>query len=92
MSSENKLKDRGRNVVDILILTAIIIELAVLLHHTRRMMECDAKLDEHIEELGEHMAKMDEHIAKMDEHIARLDEHIERIDAALELHSEGNRS
>ena len=77
-------------ILEILVLTAIVIELFSLYNHHKldnridahllESNECISKSNETTRILDEHMIRFDEHINKINEHMSRVDEHMVRFD------------
>jgi len=73
--------------LEILVLTAIVIELFALYNHTK----LDNRIDEHVQETndqllrsGEIMKALDDHIFKFNENMIRLDGHMEKVNEYME--------
>lgn len=67
------------DLLEVLVLGAIIIELLALYKH----IKFDKRMDEHIRDTNERLEKSDRIIEILDEHILRFDEHIKKVDKKM---------
>ena len=67
-------------ILEIVVLTAIIVELISLARHAK----LDRKVDNHMKALDDHMKILDDHMKALDDHMKRSDSYLVRLNDYFE--------